>query len=76
MVAGVVFSYIKDAPELNAEELQVPLSTTILDRDGNVVAELGAQKREEIEYKEIPQILEDAVLATEDVGSLNIVVLI
>lgn len=67
VVAGVVFSYIKDAPELNADELNVPLSTTILDRNGEVIAELGAQKREAIEYNEIPEVLENAVLATEDV---------
>ncbi|TFB23995.1 PBP1A family penicillin-binding protein [Filobacillus milosensis] len=67
IVAGIVFSYIKDAPPLNAEELQVPLSTTILDRNGDVIAELGAQKRESIQYDDIPQVLEDAVLATEDV---------
>lgn len=67
IVAGVVFSYIKDAPPLNAEELQVPLSTTILDRNGDVIAELGTQKRENIEYDEIPEVLENSVLATEDV---------
>ncbi|WP_277673598.1 transglycosylase domain-containing protein, partial [Piscibacillus halophilus] len=67
VVAGVIFSYVKDAPPLNAEELQVPLSTTILDRDGEVIAELGSQKREAIDYDEIPQVLEEAVLATEDV---------
>ncbi|RPF55799.1 PBP1A family penicillin-binding protein [Aquisalibacillus elongatus] len=66
MIGGVVFSMVKDAPPLDAEELQVPLSTTILDRDGEVVTELGAQKRELIEYDEVPQVLEDAILATED----------
>ncbi|MGM8213942.1 PBP1A family penicillin-binding protein [Bacillaceae bacterium W0354] len=66
IVVGVVFSYIKDAPPLNADELKVPLSTTILDRNGEMIADLGVEKRKEIEYDDIPQVLEDAVLATED----------
>lgn len=67
IVVGVVYSYIKDAPPLNAEELKVPLSTTILDRNGDVVAELGVEKRKEIEFDDIPDVLKNAVLATEDV---------
>ncbi|WP_188205990.1 transglycosylase domain-containing protein [Alkalibacillus aidingensis] len=64
---GVLYSFIKDAPDLNAEELQVPASTTILDRNGDHVADLGAENREVIDYEDLSPLLEDAVLAAEDI---------
>lgn len=67
ILVGIVFAYIKDAPPLNADELKNPLSTTILDRHGNQIADLGVEKRKEIEFSDIPDVLKDAVLATEDV---------
>ncbi|GEN45123.1 transglycosylase domain-containing protein [Alkalibacillus haloalkaliphilus] len=64
---GVLYSYISNAPELTAEELEVPASTTILDRDGNEVADLAAENRTIIDYEDLSPIMEDAVLAAEDV---------
>jgi penicillin-binding protein 1A len=40
--------------------------TRVLDRNGAVIAELGAEKRTFVPYAQIPKILVDAVVAAED----------
>lgn len=40
--------------------------TVIYDNGGNVIAKLGMQKRESVTYDELPQVLIDAIVATED----------
>lgn len=40
--------------------------TTLYDKDGNEFATLGIQKRESVTYDELPQVLIDAIVATED----------
>ena len=40
--------------------------TVIYDKDGGIIATLGEQKREEVDYEELPQVLIDAIIATED----------
>lgn len=40
--------------------------TIIYDKDGEAFATLGAQKRESISYDDLPQVLIDAIVATED----------
>ena len=57
-----LFLYIKSiAPELDRSE-----STLIYDRNGNEIAKLGTEKREIISYEELPEVLIDAIVATED----------
>jgi len=71
MVSGIAtFAYyVKDAPPLDEAKIKDPLSSTIYDMNGNKIAELGVpgEKRAYVSYNEIPKILEDAVLATEDI---------
>ncbi|MBA2870217.1 penicillin-binding protein 1A [Anoxybacillus calidus] len=71
MVSGIAtFAYfVMDAPPLDEAKIKDPLSSTIYDMNGNKIAELGSggEKRTYISYKEIPKVLEEAVLATEDV---------
>lgn len=69
VVAGGItaVAFILDAPKLDAAALEIPQSTKVYDRDKNLIAELGNEKRTNITYEEIPKVLEDAVLATEDV---------
>lgn len=63
---GALFTYyVSTAPEIDASKLTSPFSSKIYDKDGEVFADLGAQ-RTKIEYSEIPDVLEDAVIATED----------
>lgn len=40
--------------------------TVIYDNSGNVIAKLGMEKRESVTYDELPQVLVDAIIATED----------
>lgn len=64
---GTFFYLVSDAPKLNLAKLDVPVSSKILDKDGNVITELGKEQRIKVSYKEIPKVVEDAFLSTEDV---------
>ncbi|MGJ7034710.1 transglycosylase domain-containing protein [Anoxybacillus eryuanensis] len=68
MFSGVAaFAWmIKDAPPLDETLLRDPLASIVYDGNGKKVAELGQQKRIYVSYKDIPKVLEEAVLATED----------
>lgn len=69
MLSGVAtFAYmIKDAPKLNEKLLKDPISSKIYDMDNKIIAEVGSEKRDYVEYEDIPKLVENAVLATEDV---------
>ncbi|WP_163581981.1 penicillin-binding protein 1A [Gracilibacillus saliphilus] len=65
---GALFTYyIATAPDLDAELLADPASTNLYDINGEVFAKLGAEKRTKIEYDDMPPVLLNAILATEDV---------
>ncbi|MDA1523724.1 PBP1A family penicillin-binding protein [Bacillus cereus] len=68
LVAGVsaFFVMVKDAPKLDKSKLVNPLSTKFLDKDGNFFYEYGAEKRTHVTYDQIPKVVENAFLATED----------
>lgn len=53
-------------PELDLNDLRSPNSSLILDKDGNVIMELGLYLRENIEYEDMPNCLIDAFLSIED----------
>ena len=64
---GAIAWIIKDAPKFDETLLKAPLSSSIYASDGEtIIAEVGKEKREDIELKQIPDVLQDAVLATED----------
>lgn len=68
-ILGVVafFSYIViNAPEFDEELFYITEPTIVYDKKGNEIAKLGAEKRIILEYKEIPEVLIDAIIATED----------
>ena len=61
------FSYIVvNAPEFSEEMLYVTEPTIVYDKDGNEFAKLGEEKRVTLSYDEIPEVLIDAIVATED----------
>lgn len=64
---GLFAYYASTAPELDESLLKDPLTSELLDMDGNVFLKFGAEKREFVPYDEIPAELRDAILATEDV---------
>ena len=64
----IVFSYfIFTAPKLDHSLLGAPGSTKFYDINGDLFADLGQERRTIISYEDLPDILVDAVLATEDV---------
>ncbi|WP_010530791.1 penicillin-binding protein 1A [Lentibacillus jeotgali] len=64
---GALFTYyIVTAPEIDASKLDTPFPSKIYDKDGELFANLGAEQRTKVEYEELPQVLIDAVLSTED----------
>ena len=67
-VAGIVFMiYIAaKAPKFDPDKLYHQESTIIYDKDGNVKAKLGAEKREIIKYDQMSENLVNAIIATED----------
>jgi penicillin-binding protein 1A len=68
MLAGVAtFAYlVKDAPKLDPKLLKDPIASKILDKNGKLITEVGAANRDYVAYKDIPKVVEDAFLATED----------
>lgn len=64
---GALFAfYASSAPELDETSLKDPISPKLLDANGDLFATVGAESREYVPYDEIPQQMEDAIIATED----------
>lgn len=65
---GALFTYyIATAPAIDPAKLSDPFSSQLLEQNGELFADLGEIKRTKIEYDDLPQVLIDAVTATEDV---------
>ncbi len=64
-VAGGLF-IIFTAPEFDSENLYNKEATTIYYKDGTEMAKIGLEKRDLITYDELPEVLVDAIVATED----------
>lgn len=57
---------VLNAPEFDIKNLYTKESTVLLYNDKTEFARLGTENRELIEYNELPEVLIDAVIATED----------
>nr|WP_251047846.1 penicillin-binding protein 1A [Planococcus sp. ISL-109] len=73
IAAGLLFGivlfavYASGAPELDEELLRDPISPVFLANDEETeIPFFTAQNREYVNYEDIPSVLEDAILATED----------
>ncbi|GAA5415339.1 penicillin-binding protein 1A/1B [Paraliobacillus ryukyuensis] len=66
-VGGLFTYYIAKAPDLDASMLSDPASTKVYDMNKELYADLGTETRTKVSYNELPDLLIDAVLATEDV---------
>ena len=65
---GALFAfYASSAPKLDAQLLKDPLSSELADINGNIFYKSGTEKREYVPFDEIPVMVREAVLATEDV---------
>lgn len=65
-IAGIYV--IATAPDVTESNLYSSNSSVLYDKDGNEFARLsvGMENREKVTYDELPQVLVDAVVATED----------
>lgn len=68
LIGIIVFAtlIVKEAPDFDPENLYTKEATILYDKDGEIYAKLGAEQRIKISYDQIPQILIDAIIATED----------
>ena len=57
---------LKDVPDITQANLQDPLSSEIYDKNLNLIATVGAEKREYVSINDIPKNIIEAVLTTED----------
>jgi len=68
IVAGIIFISIivSEAPKFDPKNLERSETTIVYDKNGNAFAKLGSEKREKITYEEMPEVLINAIIATED----------
>ena len=60
------FYVIATAPEISEARLYKNNSTVLYDKNGNEIVRLGTENREKVNYDELPEVLVDAIVATED----------
>lgn len=66
-IAGLLFVYRSDLPEVRAlEDYRPNVVTELYGDDGQIVGSFALQRRILLSYEQIPQVLKDAVLVTED----------
>ena len=68
LIGAIIFSIyiVINAPDFDPDNLYRAESSIIYDRDGNQIAKIGLEKRKKVSYEELPQVLVDAIIATED----------
>ena len=65
-VIGTFIYFIATAPELDISKIDVAYSSKFYDKDGEMFADMGTENRIKVQYEDLPQVLIDAVIATED----------
>ena len=65
-VIGFFIYIAKTAPTFDPDKLYQSEATIVYDSTGEIIAKLGVEKREKLTYDELPQVLIDAIIATED----------
>ena len=68
VISGIAFYiYIaSNAPDFTPDALFVSEPSELLDINGNTYAKIGSEKRVKVTYDELPEVLIDAIVATED----------
>lgn len=67
VIGSGFFTYIYiNAPEFNSNLLYKKESSNIYDSKGDLIATIGTEKRQIVSFEELPQVLIDAIIATED----------
>ncbi len=65
-VLGVLYAYLRELPDLEAFN-DPPQATKVFDVNGQLISQLWLEQRTLISLSKVPQGLQDAVLATEDI---------
>lgn len=65
-IGGFLIYVVSQAPKFNVSQLDTKESTIYYDKDGGVITKLGTEMREKVSYNDLPQVLVDAIVATED----------
>ena len=66
-IVGALMAIGSDLPQVEQlEELKPNIVTQVFARDGSIVGEFAIEKRVLIKYEEIPEVLRNAIIATED----------
>ena len=70
LTIGLIIAFciyiVSHAPNFDPSELYVSEPTVVYDKDGKEFAKLGAEQRVILEYDDLPEVLIDAIVATED----------
>lgn len=68
IIGGIAFcAYIvNNAPKFDPDQLYAKDSSILYDVNGNIMTKLGAEKRTKISFDDLPEVLVDAIIATED----------
>ena len=68
LIASIIFSIyiVINAPEFNPDNLYRAEASIVYDKDNNQIAKLGVEKRKKVSYDQLPEVLVDAIIATED----------
>ena len=68
LIVAIVFAIyiVINAPDFDPDNLYRAESSIIYDRNGNQIAKIGLEKRKKVTYEDLPQVLVDAIIATED----------
>lgn len=66
-VAGVLLHFSRDLPPVSeAQNLELHQPLRVMARDGELIGEFGAERREPLAWHDVPQVLVNAFLAAED----------
>lgn len=65
-VVALIMYIIANAPTFNPDNLYKQESSILYDINGDVYATLGSEKRENVSYSDLPEVLINAIVATED----------
>ena len=64
---AVFFAYIiVKAPKFDPNNLKFAQMSELYDTEGNIITKMGNENRTEISYDDLPEVLIDAIIATED----------
>lgn len=68
LTIGIIFTLyiIINSPKFDTSNLYSKEASVLLDKNGNEFARLGTENRELVTYEDLPQVLIDAIVATED----------